>query len=125
MPHYAELAFLTSAIVGVFQIVAALCRLGFLVSFLGHPVTSGFTSGAAIIIGLSQVKYMLGYSIPKSQYVHETLGHIIAGLGHTKPMTLILALIWLGYLRGNKLFAAKHKKYALLGALGPLISCLA
>ena len=53
-------------------------RLGFLVTFLGHPVTSGalakhscwdlkqgFTSGAAIIIGFSQLKYMLGVHLEK------------------------------------------------------------
>jgi sulfate transporter 4 len=122
---YVNLAILTAAVVGIMMVVGTFMKMGFLVSFLGHPVTSGFTSGAAIIIGLSQVKYMFGFTIPKSQYVHETVGHIIAGLGETKPMTLVLGLVWLGYLRGNKMFAAKHKKYSLLGALGPLISCVA
>jgi sulfate transporter 4 len=121
---YVNLAVLTAAVVGIIMVVGTFLKMGFLVSFLGHPVTSGFTSGAAIIIGLSQVKYMFGYSIPKSQYVHETVGNIIAGLGQTKGLTLTLGLIWLGYLRGNKMFATKYKKYALLGALGPLISCV-
>jgi hypothetical protein len=31
-------------------------RLGFLVRFLSHSVITGFTSGAAIIIGMSQVR---------------------------------------------------------------------
>lgn len=55
------------------QFGAGLLNLGFLVSFLGHPVVSGFTSAAAIIIGLSQLKDWLGYDIKKSQFVHETL----------------------------------------------------
>merc|ERR1719329_1065362 len=76
---YAEMAILVSFTVGVLQIGASILRLGFIVSFLGHPVTSGFTSGAAIIIGLSQVKYMLGYDIPKSQFVHTTLYNIAQG----------------------------------------------
>jgi MFS superfamily sulfate permease-like transporter len=32
-----------------------LLRLGFMVRFLSHSVITGFTSGAAIIIGMSQV----------------------------------------------------------------------
>ena len=37
--QYAKLAFLTSMLVGLFQIAAGLLRLGFLVSFLAHPVS--------------------------------------------------------------------------------------
>jgi MFS superfamily sulfate permease-like transporter len=35
-------------------------RLGFLTNFLSHSVISGFTSGAAVIIGLSQVGLRAG-----------------------------------------------------------------
>jgi len=48
----------------VFDNGSGICKAGFLVAFLGHPVVSGFTSGAAIIIGLSQTKYIMGYDIP-------------------------------------------------------------
>ena len=65
--EYARLAFLTSFLVGVFQVSAGFLNLGVLVSFLAHPVISGFTSAAAITIGLSQIQYFLGYKIPKSQ----------------------------------------------------------
>merc|ERR1719472_462497 len=82
--EYAEMAFLVSLAVGVMQFVGSLLKLGFLVSFLGHPVISGFTSGAAIIIGLSQLKYVLGFSIEKSQYVHVTLGAIFGNLHKTQ-----------------------------------------
>lgn len=42
-------------------------RLGFIIRFLGHPVITGFTSGAAIVIASGQLKYMLGISY-KSQH---------------------------------------------------------
>lgn len=71
--EYVKLATLTSLTAGIMQFGAGLLNLGFLVSFLGHPVVSGFTSAAAIIIGLSQLKDWLGYDIKKSQFVHETL----------------------------------------------------
>jgi len=123
--RYVGLACLTAATVGIMQIVGSILKLGFLVSFLGHPVTSGFTSGAAIIIGLSQLKYMLGYDIPKSQFVHITVANIVSNLGKTEAGPLILGLVWLGYLMINKQVARRYKKLNILGAMGPLISCVA
>merc|ERR1719230_1126804 len=82
--QYAQLAILTAGVVGVMQLVSRALQLGFLVSFLGHPVISGFTSGAAIIIGLSQLKYILGYSIEKSQFVYVTLGKVFENTSKTK-----------------------------------------
>jgi len=122
--QYVSLAFLTAATVGVMQILGSILKLGFLVSFLGHPVTSGFTSGAAIIIGLSQLKYILGYDIPKSQFVHVTVGNILSNLGHTEFMPLILGVFWLGMLMLNKQVARRYKKLSMMGAMGPLISCV-
>merc|ERR1719472_123393 len=97
--EYAELAFLVSLAVGVMQFVGSILKLGFMVSFLGHPVTSGFTSGAAIIIGLSQVKYWLGFKLKKSQYVYVTVVEIFKGIGEgkTKFMPLLFGLVWLAF----------------------------
>jgi MFS superfamily sulfate permease-like transporter len=47
-----QLAFLVS----ILYTGIGLLRLGFLIRFLSHPVTTGFTSGAAVIIGMSQVR---------------------------------------------------------------------
>jgi sulfate transporter 4 len=121
--EYAELAFTVSFLVGVMQIMGSIMKLGFLVSFLGHPVTSGFTSGAAIIIGLSQVKYWLGFSIKKSQFVYVTIGEIFKNIGDTKFMPLILGLSWLVFLMVSKKLAQKYKRIKLLGPMGPLICC--
>jgi len=121
--EYAELAFLTAAVVGILQIVGSILKLGFLVHFLGHPVTSGFTSGAAIIIGLSQVKYMFGYDVPKSQFIYDTIGNLVKGIEETNGYTLVLGIVWLMFLIGNKKLAQKYKKLSFLAPLGPLISC--
>eukprot|EP00929_Paragymnodinium_shiwhaense_P075780 TRINITY_DN3878_c0_g1_i1.p1 TRINITY_DN3878_c0_g1~~TRINITY_DN3878_c0_g1_i1.p1 ORF type:complete len:868 (+),score=103.26 TRINITY_DN3878_c0_g1_i1:217-2820(+) len=122
--EYAKLAFLTSLMVGAMQLLAAILSLGFLVSFLGHPVTSGFTSGAAIIIGLSQVKYILGFDVPKSPSVVEAIGNILAKIDETNPWTVFFGLTWLGALVVNKKLSQKYPRLKMLGPLGPLISCL-
>ncbi len=45
---------------GVILIVAALCKVGKLVSYLPAPVITGFTSGIAIVIALGQVDNFFG-----------------------------------------------------------------
>jgi sulfate transporter 4 len=122
--EYTQLAILTALLVGAVQIIACILRLGFIVSFLGHPVISGFTSGAAIIIGLSQVKYIFGFDVPKSEVVYETVYNTAANLQDTQFMTLFLGLLWILCLFLNKKVAAKYKRLSLLGALGPLASCI-
>lgn len=122
--EYVGLACLTAAMVGVMQILASVLKLGFLVTFLGHPVISGFTSGAAIIIALSQLKYVLGYDLPKSQYIYETIYNVIIKIDQTKGMPLLLGCVWLAYLITNKNLALKFKRLKMLGPMGPLISCL-
>lgn len=39
-----------------------MCRLGFLVDFLSHAAIVGFMGGAAIVIGLQQLKGFIGIS---------------------------------------------------------------
>ncbi|CAE7568400.1 SULTR4 [Symbiodinium natans] len=123
--EYVGLACLAAALVGVMQVAASLLKLGFLVTFLGHPVISGFTSGAAIIIGLSQLKYMLGYDIPKSQYIYDTIINVAMNIQETKPMPLLLGVLWLAYLITNKQIASRYRPLKMLGPMGPLISCVA
>jgi SulP family sulfate permease len=69
--QYIAYAILLAFIVGVIQFLLGVFRLGFLVNFLSHPVISGFTSAAALIIGLGQLKSLLGIKIPRSHYINE------------------------------------------------------
>lgn len=68
--QYVGYAVTLAMLVGVLQTLMGVFRAGFLVNFLSHPVVSGFTSAAALIIGLSQLKHLLGVSIPRSHLVH-------------------------------------------------------
>lgn len=70
---YISLAVMLALMVGAIQFLLGVFRLGFLVNFLSHPVISGFTSAAALIIGLSQLKHLLGVEIARTHHVHEIL----------------------------------------------------
>jgi SulP family sulfate permease len=71
--QYIVLAILLAFMMGSIQLVLGLFRMGFLVNFLSKPVISGFTSAAALIIGLNQLKHLLGVDIARSNYIHTIL----------------------------------------------------
>ena len=67
--EYIQSAILLAFLMGTIQFLLGLFKMGFLVSFLSKPLIKGFTSGAAIIIGLSQVKHILGISLHQSNKI--------------------------------------------------------
>ncbi len=91
--EYIGLAILLALMVGVFQFMLGILRLGFIVNFLSQPVISGFSSAAAVIIGLSQLKHIIGVDIPRSQYIYEILINAVKLIGDTHIPTLVLGLV--------------------------------
>jgi len=122
--QYQKLVFTCSMIVGVINILGGFMNLGFLVNFLAHPVVSGFTSGAAIIIGLSQIKYVFGFDITKSQYVYVTVGGILKNIGKTKAATTICGFLWIFGLSFLGYASKNWPKWKPLRPFGPLIFCV-
>ncbi|MEZ4590390.1 MAG: solute carrier family 26 protein [Chloroflexota bacterium] len=86
---YLELAIVLALLVGVIQLVMGLVRLGFLVNFLSHPVLAGFTSAAALVIGVSQLKHLLGLATPRLEFF-ETVGYTAVHLPETNLVTLAI-----------------------------------
>jgi len=90
--EYIAIAILLALLVGLIQVLMYMMRLGFLVNFLSHPVISGFTSAAALIIGFSQLKYLMGVELARSQYLHEILWNAAMKLGEINPYTLFIGM---------------------------------
>lgn len=69
---------------GAILIIAAVCRVGKLVSYLPAPVITGFTSGIAIIIALGQIDNFFGtHSIGENQIAK--IGSYFSGTGNFNP----------------------------------------
>ncbi len=95
---YVSLAIFLALMVGGMQLTMGIARLGFLVNFLSHPVISGFTSAAALIIGFSQLKHLLGVKIERSHHVHKILLQAYNQLGNIHIPTLIIGAASIGIL---------------------------
>jgi len=87
---YVAYAVVLALMVGVLQLAMGFGRAGFLVNFLSHPVIAGFTSAAALIIGMSQLKHVLGVRIADSNYVHEVVVSAARELGHANVATVAI-----------------------------------
>ena len=106
-PSYVAVAGLLALVVGAMLVVAGLARLGFLVNFLSHPVISGFTSAAAITIGLSQVKDLLGVDTPRTDGVTDTIRQVLGALDTANVPTLLIGFASVAVLAAGKKFAPR------------------
>ncbi len=122
--EYVAIAIFLSLMVGVLKVLLGILRLGFLTNFLSHPVVSGFTSAAAIIIGLNQVKHVLGVNIPSSKYLIELISNISAQVSATHVFSLIVGASGIALLFALKKWAAKLPGALILVVLGILASYL-
>jgi SulP family sulfate permease len=90
--RFIQLAILTALGVGVVQLLMGVFKMGFLVNFLSHPVLAGFTSAAAIIIGASQLKSLLGLDIPGSKMVYDVVYNVISNISDVHIITMAIGI---------------------------------
>jgi high affinity sulfate transporter 1 len=86
-------------LVGVFLMLAALLRLGFVANFISEPVLIGFKAGIALVIVLDQIPKLLGVHITKGSFVHNLLATVQA-VPETLFPTLVVGLVTIVLLVG-------------------------
>lgn len=88
--------------------------------FLSHAVVSGFTTGAAVIIGISQVKYIVGYDVKGGKKLHEVLANIFADIDKFSWKTFLVGMTGLAMLLVMKRIGKSYPKLKWVRAVGPL-----
>ena len=94
-PQYISLVLTLTFMVGVFQLILGLARMGALVNFISHTVVIGFTAGAAILIAASQVKNFFGIAIPRGTPFYEILHQLVAQFADINPWVLAVSVVTL------------------------------
>ncbi|MGR8999388.1 MAG: SulP family inorganic anion transporter [Gammaproteobacteria bacterium] len=82
-------ALILSAESGVIMLLMALLRMGGLVNFISHPVLTGFTSGASILIIANQLPLTLGLKSPSCGI---EIGCYIGYLQTSNTITFLISL---------------------------------
>ncbi|PNH07849.1 Proton/sulfate cotransporter 2 [Tetrabaena socialis] len=122
--QYNHLAIQLSLLVAVLYTSVGVFRLGFVTNFLSHSVIGGFTSGAAITIGLSQVKYILGISIPRKDRLHDQAKNYIDNMHNMKWQEFIMGSTFLILLVTMKEIGIRSKRFKWVRSLGPITVCI-
>ena len=91
--EYVTLVLTLTFLVGVFQLLLGLLRLGTLVNFVSHTVVVGFTAGAAFLIAASQVKNFFGVPIPRGASVYGVVQGMVSHLGEVNPFVTTVAVV--------------------------------
>jgi SulP family sulfate permease len=91
-PAYISLVLTLTFMVGAFQLLMGLARLGMLVNFISHAVIIGFTAGAAVLIITSQIKYALGLELPHDLSFWRGWYTLLERLGQTNFNALGVAI---------------------------------
>jgi high affinity sulfate transporter 1 len=79
-----------TAMVGVFLMLAAVLRLGFVANFISTPVLTGFKAGIGLVIVLDQVPKLLGIHIVKEGFFRDVLS-VVQHVPETSLATLAVA----------------------------------
>lgn len=91
-PDYLGYVFTLTLLTGLFQLLLGLARMGALVNFISHTVVVGFTTGAAMLIAVNQLKYVFGAPTQNGAAFLTTLADLWRQLGATNPYVLLTAL---------------------------------
>lgn len=94
-PQYIQLVLTLTFLVGLFQLILGLARMGALVNFISHTVVIGFTAGAAILIAASQVKNFFGIEIPRGTPFYEIVHQLWVQFFAINPWVLSVSLVTL------------------------------
>ena len=93
---YSGLAMATM-MAGIFLVLMGLVRMGGVIKFIPYPMTVGFTSGIALIIGVSQLKDFLGLAISSgsSGFLNQITVYA-ANISTVTPWSLLIGVLSLG-----------------------------
>lgn len=124
---YRKFVFTVTFFAGTFQALFGVLRLGFLVDFLSHAAVVGFMGGAAIVIGLQQLKGLLGINhFTTKTDVVSVLEAVSRSLHHPwYPLNFLLGCSFLIFILITRFIGRRNKKLFWLPAIAPLISVVA
>lgn len=112
--EYIALAAALALLSGLMLLACGVLRLGFLSQLLSRPVVSGFISGSAVLIIVSQLKHLLGVS-PVGGSSGEVVIDLLGRLAQVHLPTLAISLTALAMLVVVRLWLAGWLMQAGLG----------
>ncbi|MGA2403537.1 MAG: SulP family inorganic anion transporter [Syntrophobacteraceae bacterium] len=117
--RYIACATMLSLVAGVFFILLGILRAGNLENLISHPVLSGFTTAAALIVAITQVPYLLGIHLHVDDAPHNILYTLYLTVVHVLECNFVTLIIGLS---GIATILSSHRINPLIP--GPLVNVL-
>ena len=114
-------AIFLATMVGILQITMGLLQMGVLANYLSRPVISGFTSAAAIIIGLNQVEHLLGLQIESSNQIQKMLLSVAQNFNETHLITVVVGVSAMSLILVTKKYFSKIPSSLLVSVFGVIL----
>ncbi|XP_021274000.1 sulfate transporter 2.1 [Herrania umbratica] len=123
---YQKLVLTATFFAGTFQAAFGLFRSGFLVDFLSHAAIVGFMAGAAIVIGLQQLKGLLGIThFANKTDIISVMKAMWSSFHHPwSPHNFILGSSFLIFILITRFLGKRNRKLFWLPAISPLLSVI-
>jgi SulP family sulfate permease len=91
--NYLQVVLLLTFLVGLFQLIFGILKLGNLVNYVSHPVIVGLTTGAALLIGVGQLQNLLGISVESGVNLFTEVYALINNLNQINGLAFSLGLL--------------------------------
>ena len=110
-------------LVGLFLVLAAFLRLGFVANFISLPVLTGFKAGIGLVILVGQLGKVLGISVEKGPFF-QTIVSLLQGLDGIHWLTVIVSVVTLAILIGLPRLKVRVSAPLVAVAIGIALSAL-
>ena len=121
---YEKAAIQIAFLAGLMYTAIGLLSMGWITYFLSHATVSGFMSGAAILIALSQVKYILGITTPRANNIIDQMDYIFSNISGFNWREFCMGMSFIFILLAFRVASRRVKKLAFLRSIGPLFVCI-
>lgn len=95
-PLRVEAATAVALVSGILLAALGLLRLGALAHAIPPGVMVGFTAAAALAIGVSQAKELLGLKVPRYPYTWQTCWYVLSHVNEGQPASAVRAYVLVG-----------------------------
>jgi SulP family sulfate permease len=100
--------------IGVFQLILGLLRMGWVTRFISFPVMTGFMTGVAVLIIISQLGDFTGYYSSYSNKISQ-FADLVLNRGSIRGVTLAIGLLTIALIYG--LGSTRLSKFSLVLSL--------
>ncbi|HEX9020597.1 MAG TPA: SulP family inorganic anion transporter [Nitrospirota bacterium] len=121
-PSYIGMVLTITFLAGLFQLSLGAARLGALVNFVSHSVVVGFTAGAALLIGTSQLSNFLGIPGSKRHAFIHVWTDLVEHVSAVNPVVVAVAAATLVTALLFKRFLPKFPGMLIAMVAGSLLS---